>query len=61
MKQETAGQLRNKLGVRGSVHHSTILIVKNPTRCKSVSKFYYSLFWMKLNMFWVTHCPSSGA
>jgi len=30
--------------VRGSVHHSTILTVKNPTRCNSVWKFYYSLF-----------------
>jgi hypothetical protein len=30
--------------VHGSVHHSTILIEKNPTRCNSVSKFYYSLF-----------------
>jgi hypothetical protein len=25
-------------------HTSTILTVKNPTRCNSVSKFYYSLF-----------------
>jgi len=30
--------------VRGSVHHSTILTVKNPTRRNSVSKFYYYLF-----------------
>ena len=33
-----------KLEIRGSVHHITILTVKNPTRCNSVSKFYYSLF-----------------
>jgi len=32
------------LYVRASVHHSTNLTVKNPTRCNSVSKFYYSLF-----------------
>jgi len=28
-----------KLDVHGSVHHSTILTVKNPTRCNSVSNF----------------------
>jgi len=33
-----------RLDVRGSVHHSKILTVKTPTRCNSVSKFYYSLF-----------------
>jgi len=33
-----------KHDVRGSVHHTTILTVKNPTRCNGVSKFYYSLF-----------------
>jgi len=33
-----------ELDVHGSMHHSTILTVKNPTRCNSVSKFYYSLF-----------------
>jgi len=30
--------------VRGSVHHNTILTVKNQTRCDNVSKFNYSLF-----------------
>jgi hypothetical protein len=49
-----------KLDVCGSVHHSTILTVKNPTKCNSVSKFYYFLFYMKLNMFRATHRPSSG-
>jgi len=34
---------------------------KNPTRCNSVSNFYYSPFQMKLNMFRATHRPSSGA
>jgi hypothetical protein len=33
-----------KFDVCGSVHRSTIFTVKNPTRCNSVSKFYYSLF-----------------
>jgi len=32
------------LDVRGSVHHSTIHI-KNPTRCNSVSKFYFRFIW----------------
>jgi hypothetical protein len=49
------------LDVCGTVHHSTILTMKNPTRCNSVSKFYYSLFWMKLDMFRATHRPASGA
>jgi len=53
--------LQYKLDVRASVHHSTILTEKNPTRCNSVSKFYYSLFYMKLNMFWAIHHPPSGA
>jgi hypothetical protein len=30
-----------KQDVRGFVHHSTILTVKNPTRCNNVSEFYY--------------------
>ena len=30
--------LQNLLDVRGSVHHSTIFTVKNPTRCNSVIK-----------------------
>jgi len=38
-------QLRsiNKLDVCESVHHSTIH-KEIPTRCKNVSKFYYSIF-----------------
>ena len=32
------------LDVRGSVHHS-IIHIKNPTRCNSVSKFYFRLIW----------------
>jgi len=30
--------------VRGSVHHS-IIHIKNPTRCSSVSKFYFIFVW----------------
>jgi hypothetical protein len=33
-----------KLDVRGSVHHS-IIHIENPTRCKSVSKFYFIFIW----------------
>jgi hypothetical protein len=33
-----------RVDVCGSVHHGTILTVKNPTRCNSVSKLYHSLF-----------------
>jgi hypothetical protein len=40
---------------------SNVSYRENPTRCNSVSKFYYSLFFMKLNMFRATHRPSSGA
>jgi hypothetical protein len=50
-----------KIDIRGYVHHSAILTVKNPTRCNSVSVFYYSLFEMKLNMFRAIHRPPSGA
>jgi len=32
------------LDVRGSVHHS-IIHVKNPTGCNSVSKFYFKFMW----------------
>jgi len=32
-----------RLDVRGSVHHSTIH-KENPTRCNSVSNFFYSIF-----------------
>jgi len=32
------------LDVRGSVHHS-IIHIKNPTRCNSVSKFYFIFIW----------------
>jgi len=35
-------------------------IQKNPTRCNNVSKFYYSMIYMKLTMFRATHRPSSG-
>jgi len=45
LTESSLGQLlKHKLDVRGSVHHSTILTLKNPTRCNSISKFYYSLF-----------------
>jgi len=39
--------LRNvtyRLDVRGSVHHS-IIHIENPTRCNSVSKFYFKFIW----------------
>ena len=32
------------LGVRGSVRHS-IVHIKNPTRCNSISKFYFIVIW----------------
>jgi len=31
---------KRRLDVRGSVHHS-IIHIENPTRCNSVSKFYF--------------------
>jgi len=34
----------NKLDVRGSVHHS-IIHKEYPTRCNSVSKFYFMFIW----------------
>jgi len=36
--------LRKWVDVRGSVHHSTIH-KENPTRCNSVSKFYFIFIW----------------
>jgi len=51
----------NELDVCESVHHSTVLTVKNPNKMQQCIKIYYSLFEMKLNMFRVTHRPSSGA
>jgi len=33
---------------------------ENPTRCNSVSKFLFHIY-MKLNMSWAAHRPSSGA
>jgi len=36
--------LAYKLDVRGSAHHSTIH-KENPTRCNSVSKFYFAFIW----------------
>ena len=35
---------KGELDVRGSVHHS-ILHKENPTRCNSVSKFYFIFIW----------------
>jgi len=32
------------LDVRGSVHHS-IIHIKNPKKCNSVSKFYFIFIW----------------
>jgi len=39
-----ASQTLHDLGVRGSVHHN-IIQIKNPTRCNSVSKFYFIFIW----------------
>jgi hypothetical protein len=61
MLSDLCFELNEELVGRGSVHHSTILIEKNPTRCNSLSKLYYSLIYMKLDMFRATHRPSSGA
>jgi len=36
--------MKNKLDVCGSVHHS-IIHIENPTRCHSVSKFYFIFIW----------------
>jgi len=36
-------------------------IKKTPTRCNNVSKVLLFPIYVKLNMFWVTHHPSSGA
>ena len=47
------------LDVRGSVHHN-IIHKENPTRCNSVSKFLFNIY-VKFNIFWATHGPSSGA
>jgi hypothetical protein len=41
--RQNGGRRLARLDVRGSVHHSTILTVKTPTRCNSLSKRYYSL------------------
>jgi hypothetical protein len=43
-------------------HFITWLVIykENPTRCNSVTKFYF-IIYMKLNMFRATHRPSSGA
>jgi len=38
----------------------SIIHKESPTRCNSVSEFLFPIY-MKLNMFWVTHRPSSGA
>ena len=35
---------KRRLDVRGSVHHS-IIHIENPTRCNSVSKFYFMFIW----------------
>jgi hypothetical protein len=53
---------KNRTGevdVRGSVHHSTI----HEEKFKKVQRCIKTLFtiYVKLNMFWATHRPSSGA
>jgi len=55
----SAASLR-KLDVRGSVHHSTIQ-KKKSNKMQQYIKFLLFHIYMKLNMFWTTHCPSSGA
>jgi len=51
--------IRCALDVRGYVHHS-IIHIENPTRCNSVSKFYFIFIWSS-TCFGATHRPSSGA
>jgi len=39
---------------------NSIIHTENPTRCNSVSKFFFHIY-IKLNMFRATQRPSSGA
>jgi hypothetical protein len=47
------------LDVCGSMHHSTIRNKSN--KMQQCINFLLYLIYMKLNMFWATHHPSSGA
>jgi hypothetical protein len=46
--------------VCGSVHHSTIHKEKSSKMQQCIKILLFHIY-MKLNMFWATHCPSSGA
>jgi len=48
------------LDVRGSVHHSKIHKEKS-NKIQQCIKILLFHIYMKLSMFWATHCPSSGA
>jgi hypothetical protein len=48
------------LDVRGSVHHSTIHKEKS-NNMQQCTKMLLCHIYMKLNMFWATHRPSSEA
>jgi len=49
-----------RLDVRGSVHHSTIHKEKS-NKMQQCIKILFLPIYIKLNMFWETHRPSSGA
>ena len=49
-KRKGINSIVGKLGVRGSVHHATTHTAKNPTRCKSVSKFIISYLYEALHV-----------
>jgi hypothetical protein len=48
------------LDVRGSVHHSTIHKEKSNKMQQCIRILLFHIY-MKLNMFWATHCQSSEA
>jgi hypothetical protein len=50
----------NRLDVRGSVHHGTIHKEKSNKMHQGIKIVLFHIY-MKLNMFWATHRPSSGA
>jgi hypothetical protein len=53
-------ELLYQLDVCGSVLHSTIHKEKSDKMQQCIKILLFHIY-MKLNMFWVTHCPSSGA
>jgi hypothetical protein len=50
----------HRLVIHGSVHHSTIRKEKS-NKMQQYIKIFIVPYYMKLNMFWATHRPSSGA